>query len=361
MDTQKQVDSSAIQIVDINAAVARQVRSSEQQYSFSALSDKANSSVIGIGDVVEVTVWEAPPAVLFGSSSIGASTTLATPSLTPTAARSSTLPEQMVGSNGTINIPFVGAIPVAGRSTSEVQTLITQRLRGKANEPQVLVRILKNNTSAVTIIGDVNSNTRMPLTSRGERILDALATAGGSKQPIDKVTLQLTRNNQVVALPLQTIIRDPKQNIPLQSGDIVTALYQPLSFTVMGAVDKNQEINYEAQGITLVQAISRAGGLQDSRSDAQGVFVFRFESPSALVNPPANLTLTPDGKVPVIYRINMRDPASFFTAQNFPIHNKDVLYVSNASGAELKKFLDIVLGTVSSVLYPVSAIVSVTR
>ncbi|MGR5342328.1 sugar ABC transporter substrate-binding protein, partial [Vibrio astriarenae] len=83
--------------------------------------------------------------------------------------------------------------------------------------------------------------------------------------------IQVTRGNTVQTLPLQTIIRDPHQNVPLRAGDVVTALFQPLSFTALGATGKNQEINFEAQGITLAQAIARAGGLEDSRSDAQGV------------------------------------------------------------------------------------------
>jgi hypothetical protein len=48
-----------------------------------------------------------------------------------------------------------------------------------------------------------------------------------------------------------------------------------------------------------------------------------------------------DGKVPVVYTINLKDPASFFVAQNFPMRNKDVLYVANAQANELQKFLNL--------------------
>jgi polysaccharide export outer membrane protein len=58
---------------------------------------------------------------------------------------------------------------------------------------------------------------------------------------------------------------------------------------------------------------------------------------------------TADGKVPVVYRINLRDPNSFFVAQSFMIDNKDLLYVSNAPIAEVQKFLNVVF----SVVYPV--------
>ena len=38
------------------------------------------------------------------------------------------------------------------------------------------------------------------------------------------------------------LVRDPRQNIILRSDDVVTALYQPYSFTVMGATGKNDEV-----------------------------------------------------------------------------------------------------------------------
>ena len=58
--------------------------------------------------------------------------------------------------------------------------------------------------------------------------------------------------------------------------------------------------------------------------------------------------LTPDGKVPVVYRVDLKDPATFFVAQGFPMRTKDVMYVADAPAAELQKFLNLV----SSVVIP---------
>lgn len=340
------VDSfSGIQIVDVSDSVARKLVSNQKLSLFSEMFAPSllPSHVIGAGDVLEVSVWEAPPAALFGSGAID-------PRSGPSTTRVTALPEQMVNIDGRINVPFAGQIRAAGRAPQQIEEEIVQRLSGKANQPQVLVRVIRNNTANVTVVGEVTSSTRMPLTARGERLLDALAAAGGTRQPVNKVTLQLTRGSQVHALPLDTIIRDPKQNIALLPGDVVTSLFQPLSFTVLGATGKNEELNFEAQGISLAQALARAGGLQDARADAQGVFIFRLESPSAMELNGSALFTTPDGKVPVIYRVNLKDPASFFVAQGFPVQNKDVLYVSNAPAAELQKFLNIVTSSVFSVV-----------
>ena len=350
------INSAAVKIVDITDEVTRKILLNEEKKSFSVIFKKATLvNTIGAGDIIGISIWEAPPALLFSGSFTSGS------NLSTNASKSNELPEQMVNQNGTIKVPFIGPVVAAGHTVEQVQSTIARRLHGMANDPQVLVRLIKNNTSTVTVIGDVATSMRVSLTSQNEHLLDALAAAGGVRQPIDKVTLQLTRRGEVAALPLQTIVRNPKENIMLQSGDVVTALYQPLSFMVLGAVDKNQEINFEAQGISLVQAIARAGGLNDNRSDAHGVFIFRYESPDALLPTLTPLTVTTEGKVPVIYRIDLKDPSSFFVSQNFPIHNKDVLYVSNASGADLQKFLNIVLGSIGALLYPASTIINAAR
>lgn len=346
-DAGQPASSAGIQLVDVSDAVARKVLASQRRSLFSeAFGSSAAVGRVGAGDVIEVSIWEAPPANLFGAATVDARTGAS-------GARMTTLPDQMVNSAGTINVPFAGAIKAADQSPQEIEASIGAALKAKANQPQVLVRVIRNASSNVTVVGEVANSLRMPLTAKGERLLDALAAAGGVRTPVGKTTLQITRGSQVQSLPLDSIIQDPKQNIPLQAGDVITALTQPLSFTVLGATGKNEELNFEVQGISLAQALARAGGLQDQRADAQGLFIFRFEDPAALLSSTdaqgRALPTTPEGKVPVVYRVDLKDPAMFFVAQGFPIRNKDVLYVSNAPAAELQKFLNIM----SSIVFPI--------
>ncbi|QJW78494.1 polysaccharide export protein [Burkholderia glumae] len=339
---------AGIQVVDLTDEVARRLFSQRNHGDFAtALGDDTRfSQQLGIGDTVEVSIWEAPPATLFGAAQLDARSNAGS---APGSSHVTALPDQTIDGDGNINVPFVGPVRALGRSPAQLERDIAARLQGIAHDPQVLVKLSRNVTSYVTVVGDVASSTRMQLSARGERLLDALASAGGVRQPIDKITLQVTRGEKVVSEPLQTVIRDPRQNVPLRAGDVVTALYQPYSFTALGATGKNQEINFEAQGISLAQALARAGGLEDSRSDAQGVFIFRLEDANALPWPNTPVRVTADGKVPVIYRMNLKSPSAFFTAQSFVMDNKDLLYVSNAPITELQKVLNLVF----SLAYPV--------
>lgn len=349
---EQQKVETPIPVVDVTDTVASRVLAAEKRVRFAGVfpNEQAVRYRVGLGDTLEVSVWEAPPATLFGTTAMDSRLGVMT-------SRVTTFPEQMVSHEGTINIPFAGSVAVAGKSPQQVEAEIARRLQGKANQPQVMVRVTRNATSNVTVVGEVAQSMRMPLTAKGERLLDALASAGGVRQPVSKMTLQLSRNGKVVAMPLDSIIQDPKQNILLQPGDVITALHQPLSFTALGAVGKNEEVNFEAQGITLAQALGRMGGMSDARADAQGLFIFRFEDPSVVGPAGESRPLTPEGKLPVVYRVDLKDPRSFLVAQSFPVRNKDVIYVANAPGAELQKFLNIL----TSSIFSVSSLVNLSR
>lgn len=337
-----------IKIVDLTDVVAHRVINSRHAGLLSeALGDGlAYGSIVEPGDVLDVAIWEAPPAALYGSAGGDPRLTSSGPT-----ARGTTLPEQMVDGNGKITVPFVGSVLVAGRTPEQIEFEITRRLTGIAHEPQTIVRVVRNAAANVTVVGEVAGSARVPLTPKGERLLDVLASAGGVRQPVGKVTIQISREGKVASLPLDQIIRDPGQNIRLQANDVVTALFQPFSFTALGAVGNNAEIPFEGTGISLAQALGRIGGLRDERADVRGVFIFRLEDPKALdpaLTQGARATL--DGKIPVIYRVDLKNPASFFIAQGFPIYDRDVLYVSNAPVADLQKFVNIVSSMAFSVV-----------
>lgn len=333
--------ASPIPVVEVTEKVARQVASVQRRDRFDEIfaNNHPNGYRVGPGDVLEVSIWEAPPAALFGSATLD-------PRLGAATSRVTSLPEQMISHEGQINVPFAGSIAAAGKSPQQIEVEIARRLMGKANQPQVMVRVTRNTTSNVTVVGEVAQSQRMPLTAQGERLLDAIAAAGGVRQPLSKVTVQLTRGSKVASMPLDQVVQVPAANVELAPGDVVTVHYQPLSFTVLGAAGKNEEVNFEAQGISLGQALARAGGVQDARADTRGVFVFRFEDPRALDASLRSGPMTPDGRAPVVYRLDLRNPASFLVAQGFPIHNKDVIYVANAPAAELQKFMNILSSSV---------------
>jgi polysaccharide export outer membrane protein len=332
-----------IELIPVNYGIASALEKEHQARRFSSFfSQPALTDYhVGAGDILQVFIWEAPPAMLFTPQALSGT------GLSSSGTGTVTLPQQIVGNSGSIVVPFAGKIAVDGKTLSDIESEITSRLRGKANHPQVIVQLVRNNTQNITIVGNVQHSMEVPMMPGGVKLLRAIALAGGVTKPVEKTTIQISRDGRNMTLPLEAILRNPQDNIALQSGDVVTALYQPLSFTALGAIGRNGEVDFEANGINLAQALARIGGLDDNRSNPQGVFLFRMVPPDALPWPQKPTTLI-DGKVPTIFQFNLRDPATFFVAQSFPVENKDLIYVSDAPAADLQK----VLNVVGSIVYP---------
>jgi polysaccharide export outer membrane protein len=285
---------------------------------------------IGIGDSVVVSIWEAAGGGLFGAS--------------PTdhvsaGSRSVTIPEQIVARDGGISVPFADRVPAAGRLPVEVQKTIEQRLAEKAIEPQVIVTVTKSLSTSVTVAGEVVSGARVPLSLKGDRLLDLIAAAGGARSPVYETFVRLSRDRITATIPMEALVSDPAENIYAYPGDVLTLVRLPQSFTAFGATGTNMQVNFTAERMTLVEALAKAGGLQDQRSDPAGVFLFRFEPPdivNALGRP--QLQTGPDGSSPVVYQLDLSDAKSYFLAQRFAMHDKDIVYVANADFNELQKF-----------------------
>ncbi len=299
--------------------------------------------LIGIGDGISVTIWEASAGGLFSAPVLDRISS---------GSNSATIPEQVVGRDGAITVPYAGRVKVAGRTTRAVQGVIEQALAGKAIQPQVLVNVLHSVSNTITVGGEaVALGMRVPLTVKGDRLLDVIAAAGGVKVPVNEVLVELSRGAATARVPLTRIVADPRENIFMQAGDVLTLVHDPHTFLAFGATGFNSQISFNADGITLAEALSKAGGLQDQRSDPQGVFIFRYEDASIAraLKPGAEFAYR-GHEVPIVYRLDLRNPNSLFVEQKFQMANHDLVYVSNAPLVEVEK----VIGIFNSALSPAS-------
>jgi polysaccharide biosynthesis/export protein len=306
------------------------------------------------GDIISLSLWEAPPGNLFSSSIIAGQSVSNTSTIT--------IPAQSVEADGTVTVPFAGRIAVEGDTPATVEAKIVKALQGKAVQPQVLVSVVKSSANMVTVTGEVAGGSRVPLTDGGERILDAIAAAGGLRAPVHESIVELTRSRVTGRIPFQTLLHNPKENLYLKPGDVVAVVREPQTFSVLGATGRNDEIVFDLPRVSMAQALGKAGGLQDIRADASGVFLFRVEptAVAAQLLPPNSPYLDPQYHlVPMIYRFNLQDPQVMIATSQFWMQPGDVIYVSNATGAELQKFLSIIQGVIGPALNGAAVAVAV--
>lgn len=285
---------------------------------------------IGPGDVLTVTVWESNPNGVFAS--------------TNTADRG-TIPDVEVSARGTISLPYAGTIKAAGRTPQSLAAAITKALADKAVEPQVHVARKEKVASVVTVSGGVGKAGLYPLSLRGDTLLDVIAGAGGSSSAAYETVVNITRRGEIASSYLDHIQETPADNIYMRPGDLISIEKMPRTYSAFGAVERKGNIPFGASSVNLLEAVSKASGLSDVRADASGVFLFRYEPRQVAERFATEPVRASGNSVPVIYRLNLRDPSQYFFAQAIAMRDRDVIYVADASTVALQKFLTL-LGSV---------------
>lgn len=290
-------------------------------------------STIGIGDQLAVTIWEAGEGGLFSNQT----------------SKSAAFPAVVVDRKGMISLPYAGDINAHGKTTHDLQKAIMKRLEGQAIRPQVMVTTVKNEHNTIVVNGDVSRPGRYPISLEGDRLLDIVAAAGGTKFPARETYVTFIRDTTRATQLVTSIIDDPKENIFVAQGDRIHLSHDPKRYTVLGAVTKPGIYVFQSAKINVLEAVASAGGLLDSRADSSGLFVFRTERPETLDQIGVAYSRGLGSGIPTIYRIDMSHAKSYFYAQSFLLQDKDSVFVSNAKGVEVTKVLKMVSLATSSV------------
>jgi polysaccharide export outer membrane protein len=310
--------------------------------------------VAGVGDVLNVSIFEAAPGGLF------------TPA-TAAGARPGNfvdLPPQAVDQKGSIYVPYAGEIPAAARTLPEIQQAIVARLRNRAIEPQVVVSLNQQHSSVVSVLGDVNTPGVLALNSVGERLLALIARAGGPKFEAVESYVTLQRDGKKVRVLLSRVVHDPNENIFIRPNDVIFITREAPTFTALGALNQNvfgfnSEIAFDVETLTLAQAIGKAGGLNDNQSDPAEVFVYRYEDRRFVEKFGVDTKRFVYDRIPTIYHLNIRDPSGMLLAAGFQMRTKDVMYVANAKVVDYYKLLGLINNTAASVNNTATAVTSV--
>jgi polysaccharide export outer membrane protein len=167
-----------------------------------------------------------------------------------------------VDESGSIRYALVGSLPVAGRSTSEVEMNLAQRLSdgGFIRTPQVSVLITEYLSQKVAVMGEVTRPGQYPLTQR-RKVLDLLAEAGGVITGVaaDHATLLRADGSKFVIDLFELFQGNPEHNAAIAPGD---TLHVPRAtqFYIYGEVQRPGTYRLERR-MTVSQAISAGGGL----------------------------------------------------------------------------------------------------
>jgi polysaccharide export outer membrane protein len=290
------------------------------------------SDLIGVGDVLSVSVYQPglgpPPESLTADHQESGG---------------QTFPHLVVDRSGAIVVPFAGQVAVANLTPSEASYAVRRALHGRAIDPQVVVSTMSSARNSVIVIGEVQKPGRIAVGANADHLLDVIALAGGPTKSARDLSVTVVRDGQSATICLATLLDDPGQNIRLAPLDQVRVLPAPRKIDVFGSVGKSSEIPIADDTLSLAGALARIGGLSPTLADAHSVLIFRFERPQIAKALSVGQD-TPAGVagVPIVYRVDLQDPAGYFLAGKFQMAPNDLVYVPTAKGAEVQKFFTVV-------------------
>jgi polysaccharide export outer membrane protein len=197
-----------------------------------------------------------------------------------------------VDTDGTVTMPYLNRVPVAGLTLAEAQVKITQMLQaGYLRNPQVRIEVDQFKSRRVFVSGEVRIPGYVTMAGTTMTLLEALAIAGSPTQNASN-DIKVVHPSKPGEKPNEPITVNRKElelgraDITLQDGDIVNV---PIAhrFYISGFV-KNTGYYVLDSGTTVSQAIVLAGGLTDRGSDRR-IKIGRLVN-GKMVDVPAELT-----------------------------------------------------------------------
>ncbi|WP_168792134.1 polysaccharide biosynthesis/export family protein [Paraburkholderia aromaticivorans] len=279
----------------------------------------ASAYTVGVGDVLQITVWDHPEL----AAALGAQS--------PANARAYDPPPGfIVDDNGRLRFPFAGTIRVEGMKIDEIQSKLAMELGKSFRDPQVTVRIASFRSKQVYVDGEVHTPGAQPINDIPTSLYDAISHAGGFSSSADQSRISLTRDGQSYSINFTDLLQHGlnPSNIALRPGDLVrVSAREDNGVFVLGEVTKPVTALPLRNGqLTLSDALSQAGSISATTADAAQLYVIRGR-----------------GKDARVFHLDAVSPVSMILANRFELQPKDIVYVDGNGLVRFSRVLSLLL------------------
>jgi polysaccharide export outer membrane protein len=257
-----------------------------------------------------------------------------------------------IDNQGEINLPLVGRLKAAGLTPKQLEADLSRQFVAFFQRPAISITVSEFASQPVSVIGAVNTPGVHQL--RGQTTLvEVLSKAGGLRQdagntikitrrsssgpiPVSTARSDLSGDFSVAELSLRSVLeaRDPTENIMIRTNDVISIPRAEMVY-VVGEVNRaGGFVLNERDSISVLQALSLAGGLSHSAATGNAKILRAPETGSKRVEIDANLKQILAGK-----------------AKDIEMLSDDILFIPGSSSKKLGiRTAEVVVQTLSGVV-----------
>lgn len=290
-----------------------------------------DSSLIQIGDMLDIVIWDNQENSLLSSPG----------------AKATPLSGTVVSPSGTVFVPYVGDIRVRGMTADGARNKLQSDLEGIAPSAQVQLSVKQGRNNSVDMVGGVTAPGRYALENRNTKILGVIAQAGGIMPGLRHPLVRLQRAGHSYETRADRLLAEPRRNVTVRGGDQIVIVEDDRTFNVLGAAGTQSVFNFTEEEMTAMEALSAMGGLQGARADPKGILILR-EYTAKDLKPGIE---GPDMQQ-VVFTIDLTSADGLFAARQFQIHPDDTLLATESPVSAARTVIGLfgtVIGVTSTV------------
>ncbi|HWE52090.1 MAG TPA: polysaccharide biosynthesis/export family protein [Bryobacteraceae bacterium] len=192
----------------------------------------------------------------------------------------------LVDTNGSIYLPLVGAIHVAGLTVEQLREALIEKLKKYVKDPAVSVSVAEFRSQPVSVLGSVGSPGVLQL--RGNKNLFEVLSMAGGVRPDAGNSIRITRRLDNGRIPLAGAVDDPtgkfsiaevqikdimearkpEENIEVKSNDVISVPRGEMVYVVGEVRSSGGYPLTDRKTISILEALSMAGGLAPTASSS---------------------------------------------------------------------------------------------
>jgi polysaccharide export outer membrane protein len=185
-------------------------------------------------------------------------------------------------------------------------------------------------SGSVLVVGAVKTPGRFSALQGPLTLLDAINRAGGPLLEPHLIRVVVRTGEKSYQFNYEDLLSGRNQVLP--PGAEVVLERARKRFVAMGAVGDPGLHDLPSNNPSLLEVLGKVKGLNESKADAAGVFIFRLVA----LNSPDTGVMQSRAQV---FRLNLKEPAAMFLARQFLVQPEDAVYVTNAAVYEWQKII----------------------